>query len=73
MRHYHLNFNEDHQETDLNVSIKELKLMHNLCVDLVRTYPEMIDYRLLQRKLCLKLQEEIGLTQEVLDCNGELF
>jgi len=51
MQYTSLKIPEDQREINLKLEISDLKILHNACIDILREYPEMIGYHMVQIKL----------------------
>ena len=61
MQYTSLKIPQDEREINVKLKMADLKILHNACVDILREYPEMIGYHLVQ----IKLNEIIKSNQNV--------
>jgi len=58
MEHKLITTGDKEQNVKVTLSMMELKMMYNLCIDTVEEYPSMIGYKTLANKLKLAIDSE---------------
>jgi hypothetical protein len=58
MKHKLITTGDKEQNVKVTLSMMELKMMYNLCIDTVEEYPSMIGYKTLANKLKLAIDSE---------------
>ena len=51
MNYYKLNPETDDTAVDLFLTLQDVKVLHNACVDITNQYPEMVGYERIREKL----------------------
>jgi hypothetical protein len=61
MKHKSLDFNSSIDTTyvDLTLTLGDLKVLHNACVDIVNRHPEMIGYQRIGQKLSMVIDDYV--------------
>lgn len=58
MRHTLLDTTTDYQSVKLSLYLQDVKILYNLCVDLLKECPDMIGYEKVMEKLKIVIEDQ---------------